>query len=53
MKTGMKHILWGGAAAAAVALVVAGAAFFPTIAQAQTATSTATGIINWIISGIL
>ncbi len=42
MKTGMKHTLWGGAAAAAVALVVAGGAFFPTIAQAQTATSTDT-----------
>ena len=38
MKTVMKRTLWGGAATAAVALVVAGAAFFPTIAQAQTAT---------------
>jgi hypothetical protein len=46
MKTGMKRTLWGGAAAGAVALMVAGAAFFPTIAQAQDATSTATPTVG-------
>jgi hypothetical protein len=46
MKTGMKRTLWGGAAAGAVALMVAGAAFIPTIAQAQDATSTATPTVG-------